>query len=101
MIAIDPEQTHSPCLKASCSDIVLLGFLIKLRRVLAVETECQMKGLLFTFRACECSIHAHKVFKLHRPLNLGYVTAEERDSKIVEIILLHHAIVGVPDILFE
>jgi hypothetical protein len=41
------------------------------------------------------------MFKLHRPLHLWYVTAEKRDSKIVEIILLHHAIVGVPDILFE
>jgi hypothetical protein len=80
MVAIYAEQIHSSALEATGSNIVFLGFLIKLRRILAIETEYQTERLFFTFRTCQSSIHTHKMLELHSSLDLWYVAIKDRDS---------------------
>lgn len=101
MGAIDGEKTHPSLLEATSSHIVLLGLLIKLRWVLAVETEDQIEGLFFAIGARHCGIHAHKMLKLQLSFDLRYIAVEESLGKSIEIIKIHRTIVFVPDILFE
>jgi len=101
MAAIDGEQTHPSLLEATSSHIVLLGLLIKLRWVLAVEAEDQIEGFLFAIRACHGRIHAHKMLKLQLSFDLRYIAVEESLGKSVKIIKIHRTVVFVPDILFE
>jgi len=74
MITINLKIFHSSTLEPSSHYGVLLGLLVKLRWIHAIDPEHKVKGLILVFRAGECCIHAHKVLELDLSFTLWDVT---------------------------